>query len=162
MNLLSDQKLESMNMLKEGDKAPELEGVDQNGNTISLKDFADKKIALYFYPKDSTPGCTAQACNLRDNYQALLQAGYQVIGVSADSEKRHQNFIEKNSLPFPLIADTDKKFIEAYGVWGPKKFMGKEYDGIHRTTFLIDENRVITKVIKKVKTKEHTAQILED
>lgn len=162
MILLSDQKLESMNMLKEGDKAPELEGVDQNGNSISLNDFADKKIALYFYPKDSTPGCTAQACNLRDNYQELLNAGYQVIGVSADSEKRHQNFIEKNSLPFPLIADTDKKFIEAYGVWGPKKFMGKEYDGIHRTTFLIDENRVITKVIKKVKTKEHTAQILED
>lgn len=151
-----------MNMLKEGDKAPELEGVDQNGNSISLNDFADKKIALYFYPKDSTPGCTAQACNLRDNYQELLKAGYQVIGVSADSEKRHQNFIEKNSLPFPLIADTDKKFIEAYGIWGPKKFMGKEYDGIHRTTFLIDENRVITKVIKKVKTKEHTAQILED
>tara|TARA_B100000780_G_C21117857_1_gene452461 strand:- start:2176 stop:2631 length:456 start_codon:yes stop_codon:yes gene_type:complete len=151
-----------MNMLKEGDNAPELEGVDQNGNSISLNDFADKKIALYFYPKDSTPGCTAQACNLRDNYQELLKAGYQVIGVSADSEKRHQNFIEKNSLPFPLIADTDKKFIEAYGVWGPKKFMGKEYDGIHRTTFLIDENRVITKVIKKVKTKEHTAQILED
>lgn len=149
-------------MLKEGDKAPELEGVDQNGNSISLNDFADKKIALYFYPKDSTPGCTAQACNLRDNYQELLNAGYQVIGVSADSEKRHQNFIKKNSLPFPLIADTDKKFIEAYGVWGPKKFMGKEYDGIHRTTFLIDENRVITKVIKKVKTKEHTAQILED
>ncbi len=160
--MLSDQKLESMNMLKEGDNAPELEGVDQNGNSISLNDFADKKIALYFYPKDSTPGCTAQACNLRDNYQELLKAGYQVIGVSADSEKRHQNFIEKNSLPFPLIADTDKKFIEAYGVWGPKKFMGKEYDGIHRTTFLIDENRVITKVIKKVKTKEHTAQILED
>lgn len=146
--------------LKVGDKAPDFEGVDQDGKTIGLKDFQGKKLVLYFYPKDSTPGCTMQACNLRDNYKQLMGAGYAVLGVSADSEKRHQNFIAKHELPFPLLADTEKKCIEAYGVWGPKKFMGRTFDGIHRTTFIIDESGKIEEIIEKVKTKDHTAQIL--
>ncbi|MBY5960128.1 thioredoxin-dependent thiol peroxidase [Membranicola marinus] len=149
-----------MTHLKPGDQAPEFEGTDQNGNSISIHDFDGQKIALYFYPKDNTPGCTKQACNLRDNYKALQDNNYAVIGVSADSEKSHKKFEEKYDLPFPLIADTDKKVIKDYGVWGEKKFMGKTYDGIHRTTFLIDEDRKIEKVIEKVKTKDHTAQIL--
>ncbi|MFP4288401.1 MAG: thioredoxin-dependent thiol peroxidase [Bacteroidales bacterium] len=147
--------------MKAGDKAPDFKGKDQNGNDVSLTDFAGNKLVIYFYPKDNTPGCTSQACNLRDNYDLLLSKGYKVLGVSADSEKSHQKFIEKNSLPFPLIADTEKEIIKAYGVWGPKKFMGKEYDGIHRTTFVIDENGVVEEVIEKVKTKDHTAQIIE-
>lgn len=150
-----------MTHLKAGDQAPAIQAVDQNGNPISLDQFKGKKVVLYFYPKDNTPGCTAQACNLTDNYDALLAAGYQVIGVSADNEKAHQKFIEKYNLPFPLIPDTDKKVIQDYGVWGPKKFMGKEFDGIHRTTFIINENGLIEEVIAKVKTKEHTAQILK-
>lgn len=150
-----------MTHLKAGDQAPAIQAVDQNGNPISLDQFKGKKVVLYFYPKDNTPGCTAQACNLTDNYDALLAAGYQVIGVSADNEKAHQKFIEKYNLPFPLIPDTDKKVIQDYGVWGPKKFMGKEFDGIHRTTFIINENGLIEEVITKVKTKEHTAQILK-
>ena len=150
-----------MTHLKAGDQAPAIQAVDQNGNPISLDQFKGKKVVLYFYPKDNTPGCTAQACNLTDNYEALLAAGYQVIGVSADNEKAHQKFIEKYNLPFPLIPDTDKKVIQDYGVWGPKKFMGKEFDGIHRTTFIINENGLIEEVITKVKTKEHTAQILK-
>jgi peroxiredoxin Q/BCP len=149
-----------MTHLKEGDKAPDFEANDQNGNKIKLSDYQGKKVVLYFYPKDNTPGCTAQACNLRDNYSELQSAGYEVIGVSADSEKKHQNFIDKYELPFTLIADTDRKVIEAYGVWGRKKFMGREYDGIHRETFVINEKGVIEQVIEKVKTKDATAQIL--
>jgi peroxiredoxin Q/BCP len=131
------------------------------GNTIRLSDYAGKKLVLFFYPKASTPGCTAEACNLRDHYQVFLAKGYDVLGVSADSAKRQQNWVLKHELPFPLLADEDKVVINAFGVWGPKKFMGKEYDGIHRTTFVIDENGNIENIITKVKTKAHTAQILE-
>lgn len=148
-------------MLEIGQKAPEFTSKDENGKEIKLTDYAGKKVVLYFYPKDSTPGCTVQACNLRDNYQALLDANYIVLGVSADSEKRHQNFIAKQNLPFPLLADTEKEVIELYGVWQLKKFMGKEYMGIVRTTFIIDENGIIEDIIAKVKTKEHAAQILK-
>lgn len=150
-----------MTHLKEGDKAPHFKGIDQNNKEISLSDFRGKKVILYFYPKDMTPGCTTQACDYRDNYNDLLKKGYQVIGVSADDASRHTKFIEKYDLPFPLIADTEKEIIKQYGVWGLKKFMGKEYDGIHRQTFVINEEGVIGKVIKKVKTKEATAQTLE-
>ncbi len=146
--------------LKAGDKAPYFEALDQDGNTIKLSDYLGKKLVIFFYPKASTPGCTVEACNLRDNYQTFLAKGYSILGVSADSAKRQQNFINKNELPFPLLADEDKTVINAFGVWGPKKFMGREYDGIHRTTFVIDENGVIENVIAKVKTKEHTSQIL--
>lgn len=151
-----------MTKLKEGDKAPGFQGKDQNGNTVSLDDFRGSKLVLYFYPKDSTPGCTSQACNLRDNYDLLLEKGYKVLGVSADTDKSHQKFIEKNNLPFPLIADTEKEIIKAYGVWGPKKFMGKEFMGINRTTFVIDEKGTIIEIIGKVKTKEHTSQIIPE
>lgn len=145
-----------------GDKIPAFLGLDQNGVEVKASDYAGKKIVLYFYPKDSTPGCTAQACNLRDNYSVLQKEGYEVLGVSVDSEKSHLKFIEKQELPFRLIADTDKKLVEAFGVWGEKSFMGKKFMGTLRTTFLIDENGVITRVIgpKEVKTKDHTAQIL--
>ena len=146
--------------LKIGDKAPNFEALDEKGNTLKLSDYKGKKLVLFFYPKASTPGCTVEACNLRDNYQSFLAKGYAVIGVSADSAKRQQNFINKNELPFPLLADEDKTVINAFGVWGPKKFMGKEYDGIHRTTFVIDEKGIIEDLITKVKTKEHTSQIL--
>jgi len=149
-----------MATLKPGDKAPEINSTDQNGNPLKLDDFRGSKVVLYFYPKDDTPGCTAEACNLRDNYQDLLARGYKVIGVSTDSQKSHQKFTEKYSLPFPLIPDTDKTIVNAYGVWGPKKFMGKSYEGISRTTFIIDENGVIEKVFDKVDTKNHTGQIL--
>lgn len=149
-----------MNHLKVGDKAPDFTGKDQNGNDISLKDFKGKKVVIYFYPRDNTPGCTAQACNLRDNYDNLLKQGYVVIGISKDSQKSHQKFIDKHELPFPLIADEDKEILKLYGVWGPKKFMGKVSDGIHRTTFIIDENGVISEIIEKVNTKDHTTQIL--
>ncbi|MDD2278044.1 MAG: thioredoxin-dependent thiol peroxidase, partial [Bacteroidales bacterium] len=135
-------------------------GEDQNGNNISLENLKGVKTVLYFYPKDNTPGCTAQACDLRDNYDMLLSKGYKVIGISADTQQSHQKFIEKYNLPFPLIADTDKQIIKQYGVWGPKKFMGKTYDGINRTTFIIDEKGNIEEVIEKVKTKEHTKQIV--
>jgi len=150
-----------MTTLKIGDKAPNFVALDQEGNTIKLEDYKGKKLVLFFYPKASTPGCTVEACNLRDNYQTFLSKGYDILGVSADSAKRQQNFINKNELPFPLLADEDKNVINAFGVWGPKKFMGREYDGIHRTTFVIDENGVIEEVIAKVKTKEHTAQIIK-
>ncbi|MFD0992059.1 thioredoxin-dependent thiol peroxidase [Tenacibaculum geojense] len=149
-----------MTTLKAGDKAPNFEAKDQNGNSIKLADYSGKKLVLFFYPKASTPGCTAEACNLRDNYEAFKAKGYDVLGVSADSAKRQQNFINKNELPYPLLADEDKEVINAFGVWGPKKFMGKEYDGIHRTTFVIDENGVIEEVISKVKTKAHAEQII--
>ncbi len=149
-----------MTTLKAGDKAPNFEALDEQGNTIKLADYAGKKLVLFFYPKASTPGCTAEACNLRDNYHTFLAKGYEVLGVSADSAKRQQNFITKNELPFPLLADEEKTVINAFGVWGPKKFMGKEYDGIHRATFVIDEKGVLEEVITKVKTKAHTEQIL--
>ena len=149
-----------MTSLKIGDASPQFEAKDNVGNTIRLSDYTGKKLVLFFYPKASTPGCTAEACNLRDHYQAFLATGYDVLGVSADSAKRQQNWVLKHELPFPLLADEDKVVINAFGVWGPKKFMGKEYDGIHRTTFVIDENGSIENIITKVKTKAHTAQIL--
>lgn len=155
----------SMNMsdiiLKTGDKAPNFKGVDQNGDVHSLTDFKGKKVILYFYPKDNTPGCTAQACNLRDNYSSLIKKGFQIIGVSGDSVKSHKKFEEKFELPFPLLADEDKVILNAYGVWGPKKFRGRSYDGIHRTTFLIDEKGKIKAIINKPNTKNHTEEILE-
>lgn len=150
-----------MTTLKVGDKAPKFEAKDQDGNTVKLSDYAGKKLILFFYPKASTPGCTAEACNLSDNYQTFVSKGYDILGVSADSAKRQSNFKNKYEFPYPLLADEDKAVIEAFGVWGPKKFMGKEYDGIHRTTFVIDENGVIENVISKVKTKAHAEQILE-
>ena len=149
-----------MTTLKAGDKAPGFSAKDQDGNAVKLSDFKGKKLVLFFYPKASTPGCTAEACNLRDNWEQFQEKGYGIVGVSADNEKRQQNFKKKYELPFPLLADEDKEVINAYGVWGPKKFMGKEYDGINRTTFIIDENGIIAEVIEKVKTKEHTSQIL--
>ncbi len=146
--------------LKIGDKAPYFKGKDQNGNYVQLDDFAGKNLILYFYPKDNTPGCTAEACNLRDNYALFLKKGYAVVGISADNEKSHQKFIEKFNLPFPLIADTDKEILKAYGVWGPKKFMGRTYDGINRTTFVISEVGIISEIIEKVDTKNHSQQLL--
>ena len=150
-----------MTELKEGIHAPAFEGVDQNGNKISLNDFKGKKVILYFYPKDDTPGCTAQACNLRDNYSELIQKGFQVIGISTDSVKSHKKFEDKFSLPFPLIADEEKKIVEQYGVWGQKKFLGKSYMGTNRTTFLIDEEGNIKKIITKPDTKNQTKQVLD-
>lgn len=149
-----------MTELKTGDAAPDFTGLTDQGETVSLSDFSGQKLIIYFYPKDDTPGCTAQACNLRDNYAAMRKAGYQILGVSPDSVKKHQKFKEKYDLPFPLIADTDKTMLNAYGVWGEKKFMGRTYDGVHRTTFVIDENGQIEEVITKVKTKAHAEQIL--
>lgn len=146
--------------LKIGDKAPLFQSVDQNGNSVSLEDYLGKKVVLFFYPKASTPGCTAEACDLQNNLEMFVNRNFQVIGVSADSVKRQLNFAEKNNLQYPLLADEEKKIIEAYGVWGPKKFMGKEYDGIHRTTFIINEKGFIEDIISKVKTKEHTKQII--
>ncbi|MCF4101487.1 thioredoxin-dependent thiol peroxidase [Gillisia sp. M10.2A] len=149
-----------MTSLQIGDSAPQFTGKDQDGKIINLTDFKGKKLVLFFYPKASTPGCTAEACNLRDNWGKFQEQGYEILGVSADSEKRQQNFKNKYDMPFSLLADEEKDVINAYGVWGPKKFMGKEYDGIHRTTFVIDENGMIEDIIGKVKTKEHAAQIL--
>jgi len=150
-----------MSNLKIGDRAPEINAIDQNENSINLESYKGKKVVLYFYPKDMTPGCTAQSCNLSDNYQLLQQKGYEVIGVSCDSVKRHQKFIEKHNLPFNLISDEDKKVVSDYGVWQLKKFMGREYMGIVRTTFIIDEKGLISDIISKVNTKEHTAQIID-
>ena len=150
-----------MTTLKVGDKAPNFEALDEQGNIIKLSDYKGKKLVLFFYPKASTPGCTMEACNLRDNYQTFLLQGFDVLGVSADTAKRQQNFINKNKLPFPLLADEDKVVINAFDVWGPKKFMGREYDGIHRATFVINEDGILADVITKVKTKEHTSQILK-
>jgi len=147
--------------IKKGSKAPAFKGLDQNGNKISLADFKGKKVILYFYPKDDTPGCTAQACNLRDNYYDLINKGFQVIGISTDSVKSHKKFEEKFDLPFPLIADEDKKIVDTYNVWGEKQFMGKTFMGTHRTTFLIDEQGKIKKVISKPDTKNQTEQVLE-
>ena len=150
-----------MTSLNVGDKAPDFVALNEFGQSTSLSDFLGKKIILYFYPKDMTPGCTAESCNLGENYSLLQENGFIVLGVSPDSSKSHQKFIDKYNLPFSLIADEDKAVIKAFGVWGPKKFMGKEYDGVHRTTFVIDEDGVIEKVFSKVKTKDHTNQILE-
>lgn len=149
-------------VLKIGDKIPQILGVDQDGKEVKASDYTGKKLILYFYPKDNTPGCTAQARNLKDNNKELLKAGYQVIGVSIDNETSHQKFIEKNSLPFRLIADTDKELVKKFGVWQEKNMFGKKFMGTVRTTFLIDEEGVITDVIagRKVKTKDHAAQIL--
>jgi len=150
-----------MSNLKIGDRAPEINAIDQNEKSINLESYKGKKVVLYFYPKDMTPGCTAQSCNLSDNYQLLQEKSYEVIGVSCDSVKRHQKFIEKHNLPFNLISDEDKKVVSDYGVWQLKKFMGREYMGIVRTTFIIDEKGLISDIISKVNTKEHTAQIIK-
>ena len=150
-----------MALLNIGDQAPDFQGKNQFDQQISLGEYKGRKVILYFYPKDSTPGCTAEACNLRDNNHVLLKKGFVIIGVSADSEASHQKFAEKYSLPFSLLADPDKKIINDYGVWGPKKFLGKTYDGINRTTYVISEEGKIEKVFTKVNTKDHAAQILE-
>ena len=149
-----------MTHLKVGDKAPNFEALDQDGNTIKLSDYKGKKLVVFFYPKASTPGCTAEACNLNDNFKRFESLNYEILGVSADSQKRQSNFKNKYGFEYPLLADEDKSVIEAFGVWGPKKLMGKEYDGIHRITFVIDENGVLENVIFKVKTKVHAEQIL--
>lgn len=151
-----------MTTLKIGDKAPEINTIDQFGNNINLENYLGNKVIIYFYPKDNTPGCTAQACNLKDNYQYLLDRGIKIIGISADNEASHLNFTEKFGLPFPLIPDVEKKIILNYGVWGEKKFMGKTYDGIHRITFVIDEKGFIEKIFSKVDTKNHSTQILKE
>lgn len=145
-----------------GDKIPQILGINQDGIEVKASDYTGRKLVLYFYPKDSTPGCTAEACSLRDNFGDLRKAGYEILGVSIDDEKSHKKFIEKQQLPFPLIADTDKRLVEAFGVWGEKMFMGKNYMGTIRTTFLINEEGVIEKVIgtKEIKTKNHGEQIL--
>ncbi|MBB2147191.1 thioredoxin-dependent thiol peroxidase [Pedobacter sp. LMG 31464] len=150
-----------MSTLKAGDKAPTFTSKDQNGNTVSLDQFKGKKVVLYFYPKDDTPGCTTEACNFRDNYQGLKAKGIEVLGVSIDDEKSHQKFITKHSLPFTLLADTDKAIVEAYGVWGEKNMYGKKYMGTIRTTFIIDEEGKIAHIISKVDTKSPTAQVLD-
>ena len=147
--------------LKQGDKAPAFSSTDQNGNPISLKDFKGKKVVLYFYPKDDTPGCTAEACNLRDNFSDLKKKSIVILGVSTDSVKSHKKFEDKYSLPFTLVADEDKKIVNDYGLWGEKKFMGRTYMGTIRATFLINEQGKIDHIIEKVDTKNHTAQILE-
>jgi thioredoxin-dependent peroxiredoxin len=150
-----------MIQLKEGMKAPSFEGIDQDGRTVRLSDFSGKKVVLYFYPKDNTPGCTAEACNLRDNHQMLLRKGFAVVGVSMDSEKSHKGFSSKYSLPFPLIADTSRKILNDYGVYQEKKLYGKSFLGIVRTTFIIDEKGIIEKIISKVDTKNHSEQIFK-
>jgi peroxiredoxin Q/BCP len=147
--------------LKPGDKSPEFKGKDQDGAEVKLSDFKGKKVILYFYPKDNTPGCTAESCNLRDNYDQLLAQGYVVLGVSSDTEASHQKFIAKYDLPFSLIADTDKSIHNLFGTWGEKSMYGKKYMGTLRTTFVIDEDGIILEVITKVKTKDHTAQIIQ-
>lgn len=150
-----------MTTLSKGDIAPNFKATNQSGKIISLKIFKGKKLVLFFYPKDNTPGCTAQNCNLRDNYELLKSKGFELLGVSADSENSHKKFIDKYDLPFDLLVDSNKEIINAYSVWGEKKFMGKVYDGIHRTTFIINENGIIDNIIGKVKTKNHSEQILE-
>ncbi len=151
-----------MSTLKIGDKAPDFKGIDQDGASISLKDFIGKKVVLYFYPKDDTPGCTAEACNLRDNYSGLRKKGYEIVGVSADDEVSHKKFSDKYELPFSLIADTNKKILQSYNAWGEKNMYGKKYMGILRKTYIIDENGKIEKIFDKVDTKNHTEQILEE
>jgi peroxiredoxin Q/BCP len=150
-----------MNTLKVGDKAPNFEAKDQDGNSVKLSDFKGRKLVVFFYPKANTPGCTLEACSLSNNYKELQNKGYEILGVSADTEQKQSHFRNKYSFPYPLLADVDKKVINAFGVWGSKKFMGRTFDGIHRKTFVIDENGVISHIIDKVKTKNHAAQILE-
>ncbi|SMO65026.1 thioredoxin-dependent thiol peroxidase [Solitalea koreensis] len=150
-----------MSKLKAGDKAPEFTGTDQNGNVVSLSDFNGKTVILYFYPKDDTPGCTAEACNFRDNYDGLISKGFQVIGVSADSEKSHAKFATKYNLPFSLISDEDKKILEDYGVWAEKSMYGKTYMGILRYTFIINGQGIIMHIIEKVNTKNSSQQVLD-
>ena len=150
-----------MNTLKEGDLVPNFSCLDETGTLRRLEDYKGKKLVVFFYPKASTPGCTAEACNLRDHYEELKSAGYSLLGVSADAQKKQQNFSKKYNFPFPLLADENKEVINAFGVWGLKKFMGKEYDGIHRKTFIVDGQGKVERVIDKVKTKAHAAQILE-
>lgn len=147
--------------LQPGDKAPDFVANDQNGRQVTLSQFKGRKVVIYFYPKDDTPGCTAQACNLRDNIMSLKGRDIEVIGVSVDNEKKHKKFEEKYSLPFTLVADVEKKIVEDYGVWGEKKFMGRNYMGTNRVTFLINEEGIIDHIIDKVDTKDHTAQILD-
>lgn len=149
-----------MNTLKIGDKVPSFSATDQDSNTINLSDYSGKKLIVFFYPAANTPGCTAEACNLRDNYKELQAEGYELLGVSADTQKKQSNFKNKYQFPFPLLADEDHTVINAFGVWGPKKFMGREYDGIHRKTFVINGKGEVTNVIEKVKTKDHAAQLL--
>ncbi len=150
-----------MVQLAEGMKAPYFEGTDQDGRLVTLNDFSGKKVVLYFYPKDNTPGCTAEACNLRDNYNELIKKGFAIVGVSMDSEKSHKGFADKYSLPFPLIADTSRKILNDYGVYREKKLYGKSFLGIVRTTFIINEQNIIGKIITKVETGNHTEQILK-
>jgi peroxiredoxin Q/BCP len=150
-----------MNTLKVGDIVPSFSAQDQDGNTINLSDYSGKNLVVFFYPRANTPGCTAEACNLRDNYKALQDSGFELLGVSEDSQKKQSNFKNKYEFPFPLLADEDHTVINAFGVWGPKKFMGKEFDGIHRKTFVVNGEGAVSKVIDKVKTKDHAAQLLE-
>lgn len=152
----------SMVQLKAGDAAPHFSGTLHDGSTVSLADYAGKKLIIFFYPKDDTPGCTAAACSLRDGFGELQAKGYELLGVSPDKPAKHQKFIEKYGLPMPLLADEEHKMMDAYGTWGPKKFMGREYDGVLRTTFVVDEHGKIDRVYDKVKTKEHAEQILAD
>jgi peroxiredoxin Q/BCP len=154
-------KIIALKHLKIGDKAPEFTAIDQAGKVLKLSSFTGKRVVIYFYPKDDTPGCTAQACNIRDNYSTLQKEDIIILGVSADGEKKHQKFIAKYDLPFSLIADEEKELINLYGVWGEKKFMGRIYDGIHRTTFLLNNQHTIIGIIEKPKTKDHTREILE-
>ncbi len=156
---LITKSIKYMGQLKEGMKAPDFTGVDQNGNHVSLEDFRGRKLVLYFYPKDNTPGCTTEACNLRDNHDEFLKKGFAVVGVSMDSGKSHKGFADKYSLPFPLIADTTRQIIDAYGVWKEKKLYGRTFLGIARTTFVIGEEGIIEKIITKVDTREHSGQI---
>lgn len=151
-----------MTDLSAGDLAPAIDSVDQEGKKITLEQYRGKKLVLYFYPKDNTPGCTAESCDLRDNYEQFQKQGFEIIGVSADSEKSHQGFIKKHQLPFRLISDTEKKVLQDYRVWGEKKLYGKTYMGIHRKTFIIDEEGIIINIIEKVKTKEHSRQIFTE
>jgi len=151
-----------MDTLKVGDSVPNFTVNDQDGNSISFSDYKGKRVIVFFYPKASTPGCIMEACNLRDNYEELQKQGFELLGVSADSEKRQTNFRNKYKFPFPLLADEEKEVINAFGVWGLKKFMGREYDGIHRKTFIINTDGIVERVIDKVKTKSHAAQILEE
>ena len=150
-----------MNTLKVGDKVPNFISSDQHGNTVALSDFKGKKLVVFFYPAASTPTCTVEACNLRDHYKELQDAGYEILGVSKDTERKQKNFSDKYNFPFPLLADTDRAVIETFGVWGTKKFMGRVYDGIHRKSFVINEEGIVSKVIDKVKSKEHARQILD-
>jgi len=150
-----------MKTLQVGDTVPSFSAQDQDGNTINLSDYSGKNLIVFFYPRANTPGCTAEACNLRDNYKTLQDAGYELLGVSEDSQKKQASFKNKYEFPFPLLADEDHTVINAFGVWGPKKFMGKEFDGIHRKTFIVDGKGKVSRVIDTVKTKDHAAQLLE-